>query len=343
VQTASDHVFLRLHTDEGIVGCGESAPLTVFTGETAASAREAIVRFLAPILLGSDPLDIEALVKKMDSLAGNPSAKAAVDLALHDIAGQVLGQPVYRLLGGPCRSQVELAGALGIGPPARMAEEARGLVNEGFRVLKMKIGIDPMQDVERVRAVREAVGNDVSIRVDANAAYDFKTALQVLTAIEKYRPEHVEQPVKPQCLQDMAALRRAVAIPIMADESVWSPEDAIRVIEAGAADVVGIKFSKCGGIRKALRIAAICEAAGIPCHLISAFETGIGVAANVHVALAHPQISRACELSLSSLQEDPYTTGFAVEGSVAGKPEGPGLGVRLKEGPCAKLSWEEIR
>ncbi len=338
VETASHHVFVRVVTDAGIVGLGDAAPLTIFTGETQQSAFDVISRMFKPLLVGQDPFDMERLLDSLNVIPGNPAAKSAVDQALHDVVGKALNQPVYSLLGGKYRGlRISVGTGLGIKEPAQMARDAARLVEAGFTTIKMKVGVDPVEDIKRVRAVREAIGSTVNLRVDANAGYDLKSAVKVARGIENCSPEHLEQPLPANALDDMAELRKISAVPIMADESVWSPLDALRIVEKKAADVIAIKFSKCGGIRNAIRIAHIAEAAGIPCFLISAFESGIGLAANAHVAVATRNISRTCELGLWTIQEDPFTRGLRAGGGYIDVTNEPGLGVE-----CV-VDWPGLR
>jgi len=328
--SGSDHVIVRIHTNEGLVGLGDASPLTFFTGETQASAMAAVSELLSPLLVGEDPLEVERLIDKMDKVAGNHSAKSAIDQALHDLAGKFLETPVYNLLGGRYRDRVQVSTGIGIKEPEAMAKDVVWVKEQGFHTVKIKIGLEPTKDVERVRAVREAVGDDMEIRVDANAGYDSKTAIRVIGCIEKYRPQYVEQPVAEHAIKDMAMVRRSVNVPIMADESVFSPQDALEIVKMEAADIIGVKFSKCGGIWKAKRIAAIADSAGLPCVMISAFESGIGLAANAQVAASTRNMGLPCELAMWTIHKHDPTKGLEVEGEHIKLTNRPGLGVTFE-------------
>lgn len=326
-----DHVIVRITTDEGKFGIGEAAPLTHFTGETQQGIIHTIEDQLAPLLMGEDPERIGWLINKMDRLPLNPASKTALDMALHDLVGKVLGIPVYKLLGGLSKEEIPIAEAVGANDPEEAAKKTVELVEEGFRVLKAKIGFNPRVDVKIVKAVREAVGDDIKIWFDANASYCPKTAIRLIHKIERYEPFCIEQPVGPrEDLKGMAEVVRATDIPIMADESVFTPSDALSIVERGAADMLAIKFVKCGGLFKAKRIAAIAETAGIPCMMISTYGTGLCVSANAHVAASTENII-FCNMREPKKSEKWIKTGLVREGDKLRVSSREGLGVQLIE------------
>jgi len=304
----------RALTVNGIVGLGEASPLPEFTGETAPGILAALQETYLDALPGRDATQIAAVMADLERLRpGNPSAKAAIDLALHDLAGKMLGVPTVTLLGGARRGSVCLARAVGIGPAAGIVALAEGHVAAGFRTIKMKVGTNPRQDVERVRAVRAALGPEIRIRIDANQGYDAATAIQVLRRLEDCALDYIEQPVARWDLAGMAQIRRATGMPILADEALHSPQDAIALIRAEAADLFALKFIKSGGLVRACQIAAIGEAAGIDCVVISTFETQIGAAAGLHLALALPIGRHAHELTAFATQPEMARTGIRLE------------------------------
>jgi L-alanine-DL-glutamate epimerase-like enolase superfamily enzyme len=327
------HVIVKITTEDGTYGLGESSPLEFFTGESPDMVKMVIDQILTMVLIGKDPFDIEALLLAMDHrLPKNASSKSAMDGALHDLVGKLLGIPVYRLLGGRCRQGlITAATVVGIDTPDKMRKEARGWVEKGFRTLKLKIGIDPKTDEQSIEAVRDAVGKDIRIRVDANQGYSANTAIQVAKNIEKYTPEYIEQPVPAWDIEGMAHVRRSVNIPIAADESLYSPYDAMRLIRAEAVDVFGIKFIKTGGLARAKKIANLAEASGIECVVISPIETALGTAAGAHWALSVPNANADHELVGPLFIQDSYFEGIEIIGHSIEVSDRPGVGISLKK------------
>ena len=322
------HVIVEAGTQGGVRGLGEASPLEDFTGETARSVLFALNETYLAALAGRDPVDVAAIMADLEHLLpGNPSAKAAIDMALHDLAGRLLGVPVSTLLGGARRPAVRLTRAVGIGTIAEVVTTAERHVAAGFRTIKLKVGQDPRDDVERVRAVRAAVGPNVRIRIDANQGYDPPTAVAVLRKLEDCDLEYIEQPVPRWNHAGMAYVRRATGVRVLADESVHTPQDALNLIRAEAADLLAIKFVKTGGLALARQIAAIGEAAGIDCVVISPFETQIGAAAGLHMALALPYGRHSHELTVFATQPEMARTGIHLDGDALVPARAPGLGV----------------
>jgi L-alanine-DL-glutamate epimerase-like enolase superfamily enzyme len=288
----SRSIIVKIITDYDAIGWGESSPSQRVTGETPETVIKTLDK-IAPKLIGFCPLRIEHDVEVMDSIVkGNPAAKAAVDIALHDILGKTGRKPLFMLMGG-YRTGVLTDITLSIKSPKEMAEDAVRAVKKGFKALKIKVGINPDEDVERIKLIREAVGNDVSIRIDANQGWTRQQAIRVLNKIAKFNIQFVEQPVPAEDLKGLISVRKGSSVPVMADESVHSPEDAVRLIQAGAVDLINIKLMKSGGILKARKIAAIAEASGIPCMIGCMGESEIGIAAGAHLAAAVRNIQYA--------------------------------------------------
>jgi muconate cycloisomerase len=261
-------LIVRLETENGIEGWGEATQgRPGNTYETLETMKIMVQNYFAPALIGMDLTATGDVIRKLHQVRyGHPITKAAVEVALFDALGKLYKLPLCRLLGGPYRGEVELVGGLGmdLGIGA-IAARARQLKQDGFRTFKIKIGQkDHRQDIERVRAVREAVGDDASIRVDGNAAYSFVDARFVLSELSRYRIADAEQPLARGDLRSLAELRRTVAIPIAAQESVSSPEDALAVIEERAADLLKIKLTHIGGFERAREVAAVVGAKGLP-------------------------------------------------------------------------------
>jgi len=324
---------VKIATDEGIYGLGESSPLEFFTGETPEIVKMVIDNTLSEILVGRDPFDIELILWSMDNkLPKNPSSKVAIDMALHDIIGKMLEIPIYKIMGGKFRKKISCATAVGIDSPDKMKEEAIGWIEKGFKTLKLKIGIDPKKDERSIEAVRDAVGDDIRIRVDANQGYSPGTAIQVGRRIEKYDIEYIEQPVPAWNIEGLAQVKRSINIPVAADESLYTIYDAMRLIKTDAVDIFGIKFIKTGGLCKARKIAHLAEAAGIKCVVISPLETILGTAAGAHWAISLRNANLDHELvGPLFIKNDPFTGVEIVKNSIE-ISEKPGLGVSfLKE------------
>jgi L-alanine-DL-glutamate epimerase-like enolase superfamily enzyme len=323
----SHNVIVKIVTDYDVVGWGEASPSKRVTNETQETVLQALDK-IAPKLIGECPLCIEKDMEIMDkTVQGNSSAKAAVDMALHDILGKTTKKPLFMVLGG-YKKEILTDITLSLKTPKEMAEDAAKAVKEGFRALKLKIGVNPQEDIERVRLVRETVGNKIDIRVDANQGWTPQQAIEVLRKIEPYNIQFCEQPVNVQNIHEMAKIRVASPIPIMADESVHTPSDALRLIYENAVDFINIKLMKCGGISNARKIAAIAEAANIPCMIGCMGESNIGISAAVHVALATRNIQYA-DLDCDILLKDRLVTkgGAQIEDSKRFSTWDAGLGI----------------
>ncbi len=299
-------VYVEVMTDEGITGFGEANPLPDWAGdhgrhggETQASVVTMIKRVLEPVLLGVDPTRIESAHAAMDRvLRGNSYARCALDIALHDLWGKALAQPVHVLLGGLARERVPVAHMIGIMPAQEALAEAQGARADGITALQIKGGEDPARDAATVRAIRKALGPDVFLRLDINQGYGrAKRAARLLAGLESDL-DMVEQPVRD--LDEMAILTSRLALDVIADESCWDAHDALDLVQRRGADAVSIYLAKAGGIAKARRVAVIAEAAGLPCDVNGSLESAIGNAANLHFALAMPVVSLPCVIPVNA-------------------------------------------
>lgn len=333
---AVNFVFVRMETDGGLVGWGEAACLggPTWSEESAESVAATIERYIAPWLVGRDATQVEALRQEMARrIQGNPFARAAVEMALWDLNGRALGVPVHRLLGGKVRDRVPLSWSLAVADADAEVAEARALVARGHRIFKVKTAAHPVaHDVERVRRIREAVGPDVGLRIDANQGWDRPTALRAIHALEPHGLDFVEQPLPRWDLEGMDHVARGVAVPIMADESCFSPHDALAIARLGGVAILGLKLTKSAGLLGSMAIARIAEAAGMSCYVGCMIETSLGTAAYLHVAQAAAPVTWGCELFGPLL-----LTGDVVRnpvryagGSILGL-DGPGLGVDVDE------------
>jgi len=333
---AVNFAFVRIETAGGLVGWGEAACLggPTWSEESVESVVATIERYIAPWLRGRDATAIEAVRQEMARrLQGNPFARAAVEMALWDLNGRALGVPVHRLLGGAVRDRVPLSWSLAVANSADEVEEAREKVAHGHRIFKVKTAALPLaQDVQRVRRIRAAVGSDISLRIDANQGWDRPTALRAVRAFERYGVDFVEQPIPRWDLDGMAWLGRRSAVPIMADESCFSPHDALQIARRGGVSILGLKVTKSAGLLGAMAIARIAEAAGLGCYVGCMIETSLGPAAYLQVALAAVPVRWGCELFGPLLLRGDVTREPVryADGCVLGL-DGPGLGVEVDE------------
>lgn len=330
----SDYVILRVDTDVGLVGLGEATVAPRWSGETSESCVAAIQTLFAPALVGKDARQIIVLRQIMDRcLKKNPFTKAAVEMALWDLAGKAAGVPVYQLLGGKVREEAPIKMVVGAFAPRQAAALAERFLADGVRCLKVKTGLDPTEDLARVRAVREVAGPDIPLCIDANGGWDVTTARRTLAEMRPLL--FAEQPVPPDDPQGLAEVRRHTDIPIMADESMFTLGDAWQLARAGAADILAVYPGKHGGIAATLEIAHVARAAGMKCAMGSNLELGIGTAAMLHVAVAEACI--ASEIYPGDLigpmyhESDLLCEPLALGPLVARAPEKSGLGVELDE------------
>jgi L-alanine-DL-glutamate epimerase-like enolase superfamily enzyme len=286
-------IHVVVEGEGGLTGQGAACALPKVTGEILSGMREAVEDWILPAIRGLDLDDFGCVLDRIQkAMLCNPGAKAAVDMAVHDLRARSLGVDVSRLL-GRCRDTVWTDMTLSLDAPDRMAEEAKAAVGKGFSILKIKVGGDPEEDLRRVAEIRGAVGPDVSLRLDANQAWSPKEAVALIRRIERYQPELVEQPVPAEDFEGLGWVRARVDTPIMADESLRSPEDALRLISCGAVDMFNIKLLKCGGLHPARRIAALASAAGIECMMGCMMEGPVSLAAAVHFAVSEKSVTRA--------------------------------------------------
>ena len=331
-----EYVLVRIDTDEGVSGTGEAQADIGFFGNTVEEVEVAISDYLGPQLIGLDPLDREVALGRIDYRA-NSCARAGIDLALHDLVGRALGIPVSSLLGGRHLERVRVAVEIAGGEPEDMARECLRFVELGVRAFKPKIGGDPDADAVRLRAIRDAVGPDVSIRGDANQGYTPKEAIRLCRLADRYGVglELLEQPVAAWDLQGMALVRRSVDTLIEADEGCYTAHDALQLVRHEAVDVINIKIGKAGGLLHARKIAAVAEAAGLRCVLGTAFGLGPEIAAKLHLASALPNVTDAVEFTElglhGSLLRAPHDRAFTLplDDGCLPVPTGPGLGVEL--------------
>ena len=327
--TVANNVLIKIHTDEGLHGVGEASPFTPIVGETQ-STDLAAARDLAKLLIGKSPLDIENRLRELHSyLVHNPTVRSAFDMALYDLLGKAADLPLYSVLAGEKRT-IFTDRTVGIDTAEKMAEEALAFKERGFPAVKVKLGTTAEEDIERIQRIREAVGPDIPLRIDANQGWDCVSALHALKGMEEQGIQYCEQPV---AAWDFASLRKVSAnttIPIMADESLFDEHDAFRLLSMEACDYLNIKLAKSGGIHTALKINAIAEAAGVSCMMGCMSETRLGLTAAAHVVSARPNIRFADLDSADMLSADPVIGGLTYgDGGTVILPDTPGHGADI--------------
>jgi muconate cycloisomerase len=323
-------ILVEVHSD-GITGIGQASVDAPFYGESAEGMMTNILAHLRPALIGMDPLATTACRQAMErALPHHEFSHSGVDMALLDLKGKALGVPMYELLGGKVRDGLSLMGFVHHGSPEEMAANAERILEEkGYPVLKMKIGIDPVGDVARYRAVAEAVAGRALLQVDGNTGYELWQGLWALSEMEAIGGLGcIEQPVP--STRDMAILARRLRTPIMADEAIYGPPDAIDVIREEAASIALMKMNKHGGPSAVREIGSIFGAANLTLSIAIYYDL-IGVAA-AHLAAAIPCATWPSPATdLADTFVDPS---FAPQGLTLAAPNGPGLGV--------ELDWEKI-
>lgn len=329
-----EDIIVTVHTDTGEQGFGEAPPTGVITGDTAESVCGALEHHLAPALLGREVEDFEALMQAVQSaLVHNTSAKAAVDMALWDLYGKKYAIPVYKLLGGS-RNRLTTDLTVSVNAPEVMARDAGEAVRRGFDCLKIKVGVDPALDVARLAAVRAAVPADTVLRIDANQAWTPKQAVRILNGMQEkgLNLELVEQPVPAADLEGLRYVTERSDVPVLADEAVFSPADALRILQTRAADLINIKLMKCGGIYNALKIATLAELYGVECMIGCMLEGKVAVNAAAHLACARSVVTKVDLDGPMLCAADPVRGGAVFSGKDIALPDAPGLGVEGVEG-----------
>ncbi len=329
--THAQNVFIRLHTDAGFYGVGECSAFPMIVGETQDTCL-IMAREFARLWMGKDALDINARLQQMYSFtAGNTTIKSAFDMALYDIAAKNAGLPLYKFLGGEKRV-VESDITIGIDTPGAMAEKALEFKRLGARILKVKLGKDAREDVERVKRIRETVGSDLKIRVDANQGWDFNDAVYALQALGQYDIEFCEQPMRTWYDDRLPELMQHSPVKIMADESVYNHHDVRKQINNGSCHYINIKLAKSGGIYEAKQIHDLAAAKGVPCMMGGMLESRIALSAKLHFVYASPNIKfYDMDTCMLGHLEDPCIGGVTYDGYKLAIDDTPGIGADADE------------
>jgi o-succinylbenzoate synthase len=324
--TSSEHVIVRLVDSSGKVGYGDATPLWFFTGEVCEAVEVLLDKVVKNNILGIDVFDKQSIATIIGSIPGNYSLKSCVEMAVYDLRAKLLNVPLHKLLGGKIREKVKVSSGIGIMQKEKTVEAATSLVEKGIRSFKIKVAGKTDFEADRIKAVRDAVGKDIAIRIDANAAYTAKRAIDLGKKVSSCEIEYFEQPVKGDDIDGLREVKKSIDFDIMADESLFSLKDAVRLYEKRAVDIFGIKFAKCGGITEARRTIEFASSVDIPCVMISAFETWIGISANLHLASTSENCYYANDLALWTIQKDSMTGPLKVHGDIVEVPDKPGLG-----------------
>lgn len=337
VKTAEE-IVIKVETDTCEIGFGSAPPTAVITGDIEASIEGAIKGIIKPKLVGMDIDNIEEIMSVLNgSMIKNTSAKAAVDMAIYDLFGKKYNIPLYKFFGG-LKNSITTDITISVNSPEEMAQDSIEAVSAGFRILKTKVGTDVYKVIERVKAIREAVGKDITIRVDANQGWKPKEAVRIIRRFEDMGLgiELVEQPVKYWDLEGLKFVTDNVATDILADEAVFGPFEAMKLIQLRAADLINIKLMKCGGLYNASKICAIAETMGIECMMGCMLEGKIGITAAASFTGGKKNITKADLDTVNLMAEDPVIGGAKFEGDKVILLDEPGLGVK------DVIGWREI-
>ncbi|WP_335947617.1 enolase C-terminal domain-like protein [Salipiger bermudensis] len=337
-------VILEVITDTGLTGWGEASPWPAFTG-TAEGTVAALYTYIRPHLIGQDPVQVERHMRDAEALVvGHPEAKAALEMALLDLTGQISGLSVCELVGGRMRNDMGLSFSVANPDFGKDLEDVAAMWAEGVRIFKIKTGFKSHGfDLMRLEKLRGIYGAEADLRIDYNQGLPAYDAVRCIRDLEAFRPTFVEQPVKMHERDALAHIAHVIETPIMADESVFGVREALHGVQIRMADIFSLKVMKSGGIRRALEVNAIARAAGIEVYGGCMFETGLAHAAGAHLMAALPELRLDCEFYMSTYyaSEDILTEPFPVRGGRVHVPEGPGLGVAVDPSMLAKYAQAE--
>lgn len=334
----AENVVVMIRTKEGITGFGECSPFMTINGESMETCF-VVAQYLAKVLKGNNALDIETCSLLMDkTIYANTSIKSAFDIALHDIAAQHAGLPLYAFLGGKNNKSIITDYTVSIAEPEKMAADAIKIKENGFRFIKVKLGQSKEKDIERIKRISEAVGKDIPLRIDANQGWNTGDAISILNALSIYNIQHCEEPIPRWNYMEMHKVKAQSPIPLMADESCLDHHDAKRLIDLSACDMFNIKLGKSSGIFKARKIIQLAEQAAILMQLGGFLESRLAFTAASHLALTSDAILHYDFDTPLMFIEDPVIGG--IEYGDNGKitvPDKPGLGAVMDDHYLNKL------
>jgi L-alanine-DL-glutamate epimerase-like enolase superfamily enzyme len=333
--TVSPFLLVKIHTDEGLVGLGEASCTPRWSGEDQFSAAHFINNYLAPQLVGENPLELKQLTAKFRVVAGNYFTKSALEMALWDIAGKSAGKPVYQLLGSAVREFVPTKWSVSGVEPAAAADIGAWAIEQGFRAMKVKVGLKPEEDIARVSAVRNVIGDKTKLGVDANGGWSPEVAVKTIEQLYASNIYFAEQPVSAEDVARMSEVRRQIKVPVIADESVYTLQDAVTLSRLEAADVLSVYIGKAGGIGPARKIAEFAQQNGLKCTIGSNLELGVGSAAMIHLGIATAGITAEqfpCDIIGPFFYEtDLLKEPLPISPGSARPNDKPGLGVELDD------------
>jgi L-alanine-DL-glutamate epimerase-like enolase superfamily enzyme len=342
IRESASGLLVEIFAEDGVSGIGE-AP-----GPTLPAIKAIIDHEFTQFLVDEDPLRVEWLVNRLEEYSRNWSGLAAyaiagIEMALLDLKGKLIGVSVAELLGGYCREAVPVIGYLFIGDPETNAAKAAEYLAAGHRELKLKVGRDLEQDHDTLAAIRDKVGYNVRIRIDANMNWSVPAAVKWIRTLERFDLQYVEQPVPDFDIAGLAQVRRSVACPIAADEACTDVRSALELIKADACDVFVVYPSEAGGLTRASRIAALAAAAGKWCAIGSWAELGVATMANAHLAASSTNFAFASDTHYPLQQDDVLTSPVEIKDGAISVSHQPGLGVSLDPERVSQLAGVELR
>ena len=328
----AQNIFIRMHTDEDIVGVGECSAFPMIVGETQATCFE-MAKDFAQLWKNKNALDIEARMNELHAFtAYNYTIKSAFDMALYDITAKHATLPLYKFLGDTKKKELKTDVTVGINTPAQMALQAEAFVEQGVEILKVKVGKGAAHDIEAISLITKTVGNNIKLRIDANQGWNYEDALKVLTAFKNFNIEFCEQPMRRYNDSKLPKLVQLSPVKIMADESVFDHYDAERIIAANACDYVNIKFAKSGGIQEAIKINEVCQSNNIPCMMGGMLESRVALTAFAHFATAFDNVQfYDMDTCLLGHKIDPVTGGVTYNNFCVELPDAIGIGADVNE------------
>ncbi len=338
VNSAED-IIVKVIADSGEVGFGNAPPTAVITGDSQDSIIAAIRDTLGPKIVGMEIDNLEGIMTTLDAgMLHNQSAKAALDIAVHDLFGKYFGLPLYKLFGG-FRTSMETDLTISLNAPEEMVRDALEAVAEGYTALKLKVGNEPALDIQRVQAIRGAVGHDIKIRLDANQGWSPKEAVRTIRKFEAdgLDIELIEQPVKAHDIEGLKYVTDRVETDIMADESAFGAFEVFQLLSLRACDLINIKLMKAGGLHNAVKIAHFAETMGVQCMMGCMLESKVGITAAASLAAGKKIISRADLDAAMLLAEDPVVGGVSFCKNRLLIPDAPGLGI------TDIIGWQQVQ
>lgn len=328
----ASNVIIVIRTNKGISGFGECNPYMPINGESIDTCF-VVAQYLAKVLKGLNPLQLDHCITTMNKVIyANNSIKSAFDIALHDIIGQVRGVPIYKLYNGKNDKQLITDYTVSVGQPEKMAEDALKIKNDGFPAIKVKLGQSKKKDIKRIKLIREAVGFDIPIRIDANQGWTVKTAISALEALDAYSIEFCEEPIARWNYMRLRKVRHYSPIPIMADESCCDHHDAERMLRLRLCDMINVKVGKAGGLSNARKMLKIAEKRNTTVQVGAFMESRLAMTASAHLALCSESVNY-CDFDTPLMHKEDYVVGgltYHKNGEMK-VPDTPGLGASLEE------------